>query len=111
MAPLAPSGDTVLAPKYHFHTNTEHYQQEVEEKAETSLTQPPKNPYCPLSDPAPLLRVPYTCPLLDATDGTKVCILFDLSLSLAHNNESRPNLSSVVMATLCLMKTTKSSTR
>jgi hypothetical protein len=63
----SPSAGAVLPAKYHFHTNVDHYHQEVRDKAghesETIV-----NPYCPLPHAGPLLRVPYTCPLLDATN-------------------------------------------
>lgn len=71
---MSPSGGTVLPAKYHFHTNVAHYHQEVREKSEGHHTDGDTemdpasaivNPYSPLPDSAPLLRVPYTCPLFD----------------------------------------------
>ena len=70
---MSPSGGTVLPAKYHFHTNVAHYHQEVREKGEGHTDGDTEmdpasaivNPYSPLPDSAPLLRVPYTCPLFD----------------------------------------------
>jgi hypothetical protein len=78
----------VLPAKYHFHTNVAHYHQEVREKGEgdASIEDPMGaivNPYSPLPDSAPLLRVPYTCPLFDIT---KVCSsLAALCTCIAHS--------------------------
>ncbi|ELR23396.1 uncharacterized protein ACA1_069810 [Acanthamoeba castellanii str. Neff] len=74
----SPSGGTVLPAKYHFHTNVAHYHQEVRDKGEGHHTDGDTemdpasavaNPYSPLPDSAPLLRVPYTCPLFDIVKG------------------------------------------
>lgn len=70
----SPSANTVLAPKYHFHTDVNHYHQEVRDKDGTSPTPIVFNPYCPLGSSEPLLRVPYTCPLFEPSQDTKAII-------------------------------------
>lgn len=76
---LPPSAGTVLSAKHHYHKDTSHYHEELLFKEnknsadDVTLDELPapyttKNPYCPLAESKPLLRVPYTCPLFEPDD-------------------------------------------